>query len=378
MFEFRILSDDDLYQQQELMQYAFNPGENNYKDLSVEEYNKYFKPVTFFGLFDEQLLVSTLIIISFQQRVRGVALPMAGIAGVATKPEYRRMGLVKKLFDETYIYCKNNNIPISLLFPFKVSYYEQFGYAWVENLTRITGWINDERAIERMKPLYKKFYLTTNGLINREVTTNAFQKRLDKGFFFFSVDEQDNDTGYLAIWYIEDDTLGIRELIAPDIKTRKNLWNFIRLHEGHKRYFKISDYVPHEVQTYPYIKEPRVKKIEILPSAMLRIIDVQETLSKIKYNDNTESLVMAVKDPLCEWNNKTWRLSIEHGKGTVTESENLSPEVEIDIKGLAQLLSGFRNTIELEEQEWIKGTKESFKKIDRIFSKDHFIVRDFF
>ena len=229
-----------------------------------------------------------------------------------------------------------------------------------------------------MKPIYKKFYLTTNGLIDRDVITNAFQKRLDKGFFFFSVDEQGKDTGYLAIWFVEDDTLGIREFIAPDIKTRKTLWNFIRLHEGNKRYFKISDYIPHEVQTYPYIKEPRVKKIEILPSAMLRIIDVQETLSKINYSDITESVVMAVKDPLCEWNNKIWSLSLDHGKGTVIENENLDAEVEIEIKGLAQLIAGFRNSSELEEQEWIKGSKESYKKVDKIFPKEYFIVRDFF
>ena len=395
MFEFRILTKEDMYQQQELMQYAFNPRENNYNNISIEEYDKYFKPVTFFGLFDGEVLASTLIIISFQQMIRGVSLPMAGIAGVATKPEYRRKGLVRKLFEETYIYCKENNYPISTLYPFKVSYYEQFGYAWVENLTMITSWIdaikkqnitgyrveeekNYEKALERMRPIYKKYLLTTNGLIDRDTTTNSFNKRLDKGFFFFSVDKQGNDTGYLVTWFVEDETIGIREIIALDIQTRKNLWNFISLHEGHRNLFKIPDYLPHSIQTYPYLKEPRVKKVEIIPNAMLRIVDIQKTLSNLQYANISESITFTLIDPDCEWNNKTWYLSVDNGKGAISENSKENVELKLDIKGLAQLIAGFRNTTELAEQQWIKGNLNAYMKLDRIFPKDFFIVRDFF
>lgn len=395
MFSFKILDNEDLYQQQELMQYAFNSESNNYENISIEEYEKYYKPVTFLGIYDNQILASTLIIISFHQRIRGTSLPMAGIAGVATKPEYRRKGLVTKLFKELFLFCNENNIPISTLFPFKISYYEQFGYVWVENLIMLTGWTveikkqdiggyrieeekNFERAIDRMRPLYKKSFLSTNGLLDRDVTTNAFQKRLNKGFYFFSIDEHGNDTGYIVVWFVEKDTLGIREFIAPDIQTRKNLWNFIKLHEGHKKYFTILDYLSHTIQTYPYIKEPRVKKVEITPNAMLRIINVEETLLKVQYPSITESITIRVHDELCDWNTRTWDMSITQGKVTITETEKIEAEVNIDIMGLAQLIAGFRNTTELEEQELISGNKDSYDKLDKIFPKDWFIVRDFF
>lgn len=395
MYEFRELTKDDMRQQQELMRYAFEPTKNNYEDIKLEEYEKYYRPVTFFGIFDGAILASTLLIIDFRQRVRGVSFPMAGIAGVATKPEYRRKGLVRKLFTETFTYCKEKNFPISSLYPFKFSYYEQFGYAWVDTLTMITGWtdaikkqnengyrVEEEKdmkkAIDRMRPLYHQFFSRTNGLIDRDHTFYAFTKRLEKGYYFFSVDEKGNDTGYLVTWFVEKDTIGIREFIAPDVLTRQNLWNFIQLHAGHREKFKIPTYLPASLQIYPYVKEPRLDKVEILANSMLRIINVEDTLSKITYPTIVESVVFKIQDESFDWNNNSYQLSINNGEGAVKKVDNYSAKFNLDIKGLAQLLAGFRNTSELVEQQWLEGDKEEYSKLDNIFPKDYFIVRDFF
>ena len=391
--DFRVLDEKDMNQQKELMRYAFEPKGGNYNDL--DNYDSYYKPVTFFGMFDGDVLASTLIIIYFYQRVRGATFLMAGIAGVATKPEYRRKGLVRTLFEKTFEFCQEKEMYISTLYPFKYSYYEQFGYVWVDSFTFITGWLHDlkkyeienysveeeksrDKALKRIQPLYEKYYNMTNGLINRNKTTNCLSKRLDKGFFFFSKDESGTDTGYLVTWFIEENILGIREMFAPDVKTRKVFWNFIQLHEGHRKYFKILDFQPHEIQTYPYLNEPRVKKAEYNSNSMLRIINIEQTLNKLHYPNITTDIFLDIRDDFCTWNSGIWHLTIKDSKGIVEKSNKTNVDLSIEIKGLAQLIAGFRNSKELTEQELIDGKKEDLDKIDLIFPKDWFIVRDWF
>ena len=393
--EFRILTEEDLLQQQELMRYSFNPTEGNYEGINLEELKKYVNPLTYFGLFDGDILASSLIIINYFQKIRGYTFKMGGIAGVATKPEYRRKGLVRKLFNEAFSFCLKEQMPISTLYPFKYSYYEKFDYVWVDNLIFVTGLISDIKkrsikgytieeeknyleAITRIKPLYKLFYENIDGLIDRSRSNNVFERRLDNGFFFFSKDEYDNDTGYIVLRFNDKETIEIREFIAPDIETRQNLWNFLFLHKEHRRFFKMPDYFPHEIQTYPYINEPKVEARQLIPNSMLRILNVQDVLTKIKYPYINESIEFSLVDNLCNWNQGFWSLTIFKGLSTLKKIDKKELMMEITIAGLALLLSGFRNTTEIKESGFITGTQEDLKKVDSIFPKGWYIVRDWF
>ncbi|MHA1990368.1 MAG: GNAT family N-acetyltransferase [Candidatus Hodarchaeales archaeon] len=393
--ELRILNEHDMIQQQELMRYSFEPTKGNYEGIDLEILKKYVNPLTYFGLFDGDVLASSLIVIHFFQKVRGCTFKMAGIAGVATKPEYRRKGLVRKLFDEAFLFCMKENMPISTLYPFKYSYYEQFDYVWVDNLIILTGNISDikkrivkgykveeekdyQKAITRVKPLYKQFYDKVEGLIERNKSNNVFERRLDKGYFFFSKNDQGNDTGYIVLRFNDDETIAIREMIAPDIQTRQNLWNFLSLHKDHRKYFKITDYFPHSIQSYPYINEPREITHKFIANSMLRIINLQDVLKNIVYPKTTESIDFELVDNPCKWNNGCWNLTIENGKGKISAIDEKDPIAKIEIKGLTLLLAGFRNTSELLENNFISGSSDDLKKLDRIFPKDWFVVRDWY
>ncbi|MHA1983465.1 MAG: GNAT family N-acetyltransferase [Candidatus Hodarchaeales archaeon] len=393
--EFRILNEDDMIQQQELMRYSFEPKKGNYEEIDLEILKKYVSPLTYFGMFDGDVLASSLIIIHFFQKIRGYTFSMAGVAGVATKPEYRRKGLVRKLFDEAFSFCLKEKMPISTLYPFKYSYYEQFDYVWVDDLIILTGNVSDikkietkdytveeeksyEKAIARVKPLYKQFYDNVNGLIERSKSNNVFERRLDKGYFFFSKNNTGKDTGYIVLRFNDEETISVREVIALDKQTRQNLWNFISLHKDQRKYYKISDYYPHSIQSYPYIKEPREISHKVIANSMLRIVNVQDVLENIAYPNNTESIDFELNDEICKWNNGCWNLTVEKGIGKIKKIDKTGLNTKIDNKGLALLLAGFRNTTELLEQNYISGYIEDLKKIDRIFPKEWFIVRDWF
>ena len=53
---------------------------------------------------------------------------MGGIAGVATYPEYRRNGYVKKLLIQALEKMRNDQQIVSLLHPFDIGFYRKFGW----------------------------------------------------------------------------------------------------------------------------------------------------------------------------------------------------------------------------------------------------------
>ncbi|GAA1839661.1 GNAT family N-acetyltransferase [Asanoa iriomotensis] len=66
--------------------------------------------------------------IPMQQNVRGSVLPMVGVAGVATHPLARRRGLVRTLLNQLLEELRDDGNPVSVLYPFRSSFYARFGY----------------------------------------------------------------------------------------------------------------------------------------------------------------------------------------------------------------------------------------------------------
>jgi predicted N-acetyltransferase YhbS len=66
--------------------------------------------------------------VPMSQNVRGVVRPMAGIAGVATHPLARRSGHVRTLLHRLLGDMRDAGHPVSVLYPFRPSFYARFGY----------------------------------------------------------------------------------------------------------------------------------------------------------------------------------------------------------------------------------------------------------
>ncbi|MEV4617991.1 GNAT family N-acetyltransferase [Asanoa sp. NPDC049573] len=66
--------------------------------------------------------------IPMRQNVRGTILPMVGVAGVATHPLARRRGYVRALLNRLLESMRDDGHPVSVLYPFRTSFYARFGY----------------------------------------------------------------------------------------------------------------------------------------------------------------------------------------------------------------------------------------------------------
>ncbi|GAA2218553.1 hypothetical protein GCM10010429_50920 [Micromonospora olivasterospora] len=72
--------------------------------------------------------LATASAIPMRQNLRGSVLPMAGIAGVASHPLARRRGHVRALLHRLLDDMRDEGHLLSALYPFRASFYEQFGY----------------------------------------------------------------------------------------------------------------------------------------------------------------------------------------------------------------------------------------------------------
>jgi hypothetical protein len=78
---------------------------------------------------DGDTVLAAATAIPMRQNVRGQLLPMAGIAGVATHPLARRQGHVRTLLTGLLGEMRDEGHPVSVLYPFRPSFYARFGYA---------------------------------------------------------------------------------------------------------------------------------------------------------------------------------------------------------------------------------------------------------
>ena len=129
-FKIHKLTELDREAYRKLMRYAFETVKNNYEELKWP--SEKIPMDWHYGAFDEGQLVAGAGIIPFEIRMRSQDFKMFGVGGVASKPEFRNRGIIRELMIKMFKDMRENNIPLSVLYPFKLSFYEMLGYKLVD------------------------------------------------------------------------------------------------------------------------------------------------------------------------------------------------------------------------------------------------------
>ena len=77
---------------------------------------------------DDSTMMATMGVIPWTANFDGHAVPMGGVAGVATLPQYRRRGAVCAMFAAALREMYEGGACLSYLHPFSTAFYRQFGY----------------------------------------------------------------------------------------------------------------------------------------------------------------------------------------------------------------------------------------------------------
>lgn len=239
--------------------------------------------------------------------LRGKEYYINYVSGVATLPEFRKMGLVRDMFEFSFGEMRKRNQHISLLIPFNYEFYEQFGYKQCYNKTHRymkelpkEGVIGEEGNILTLIPildgLYKKEMKNKNGYALRK--HQDWQKILEdtlmisKGKVILNKDK----SGYAILSLRDGGDWEIEEIcgdLSMDFET------------------------------------------ETKPQAMARIIKPLPVLKNMAENFKGE-FTIKIHDENIKENN----ISLLIKEKTVAEIQGTCDK-EVDIKELAQLIFGF-------------------------------------
>ncbi len=325
--------------------------------------------------------VATASFSHFDNSIRGVELPIAGVWGVATAPKYRYQGLVRKLMKAAFQRMREEKLVFSILDPFYIPFYEKFGYAKAERFER---------------------HLMTRGLL-RFVHEN-------KGVTFHQMEEDDDCSELMQVqqsmgrygarvfhserWlqtYIKKNHLyAIRD---GDVTVAMVRFSFSEMKNGKRKLHADTIAYVHEryilsLMNLIYKYATNVSQIEMItdPSfpirnfiidsddltttvegrMMIRLVDFQGYCAQVKVpKDATESVVIELEDENCPWNSGIYKITPSQGK-LEAERVDENPDIVLSDFQLSKVVSGFNSVNQLYSLQEISSSEEVAQKLESI------------
>ena len=325
------------------------------------------------GVYEAGTLCSAMMSHEFAMMHDGAYLPMAGIGGVGTLPEYRRLGHVRRLFKAVFADMRDKRQVFSSLYPFSFPYYRMFGYELVYSQNEFTlpldsiaprgraGSIElvlppadgddattDEREAgsDAVKRIYDSFASLRNLSLRR--TDEMWRRRLrpdpyKEQVYTYLVRGEDRRASAYFTFHARPDgphscDLDVRDIAFVDIGALREL--LPHLAGFHPRAKNAIVRLPSDVPLDLLIGEPYDLSHRRSAAYMARIVDAESALRATRWPDREGSISVRVRDDHLDWNDTTFRVEYGGGDSRVSHAAG-EPDVSIDVRALVQLLCGY-------------------------------------
>ncbi|MFX1509970.1 MAG: enhanced intracellular survival protein Eis [Promethearchaeota archaeon] len=338
------------------------------------------------GIFDNGQLVSSLRIHDFQQSIRGILKNCGGVAGVATYPEARTKGYVRQLMRAGFKQMHEDGQSVSMLDPFKPSFYEKFGYVTANapyiveapinhlqasNLESSSSeWTYERlRAVEVQEPFLK--FIREVGpkqyhgfIIFRTITPAMWKQRVKDSLVVFI--RHKGKIQAVCRYRIKGErssgrwqaNLTVIDSLWRTREARNHLFYFLSRHQD--QIDNIIIHAPFETKVEHWFKDIRLKVDRKTPW-MVRIVDVIKAFEKLP-GVGEDIITIEVSDADCPWNHGIFSLTSEKGSLHLAKSSG-HPVVNASIEALSSLVYGTQPLEELEfegkltiTEEWARHT----------------------
>ncbi len=388
--EIRTLRPDDFDAMIRLGEYAF---QYRMSDESKANARQRFNPETVWGAFDEEgKLCAKLGLLSADIFVNGERMPMSGIGGVATWPEYRRQGLVKQLLTHSLQVMNESGKLLSLLHPFSFPFYRKFGFVMFGD--------------------YKKYVIPTDKLpakesydgdVRRDITDIAVLNRIYEayaqgynGMMFRNEDRWKHsildDEGHTAVYYsasgepggyvlykAEKKELLVEEFVWLNEDARKGLWAFLCNHDSMVTQTILAQMPADDGLTYTLL-DPRITQ-EIVPYGMARIINAAGFVENFAFGKSTQeqSWTIQISDPYAPWNEGCWQWTVtDDGRAAVEAISEAKTQLQCDIQTLTVMMMGYKRPQELHKLGRLTGDEEAVHRLELATPRNQTFLLDYF
>lgn len=377
--EVRQLTREDMLESVQMGEYCFH-----YKlsDEQRKERAEQIDPPSMLGLFIEGKLASRLMVHPMRVYMQGRLMAMGGVAGVATWPEYRGRGAADKLMRAALSSMKSAGQTISLLHPFRFSYYRKLGWellseyrmyvcspamlqglAGVKFTTRRTE--EDWRILDE---IYTQYAMRYNGMLHRDETWWGKLLVGKSAHQAVCYDGDGNPQGYVR-YEASERTMVIEEFVALSAEARMSLLGYIGGHCSLIDCIKLRSPIVDPLLFL--LAEPGVKH-EIKPDFMARIVDIEPFLKQYRFRSGaaSEPLLLQVTDNAAAWNNGIFSLEVNPaGEGRCSrcnDSAMRQPVIEADIGAWTAMLLGVMRPSMLRECGRLAASDHQVSVLERL------------
>lgn len=358
------------------------------------------------GLFDGDELLTVCRHYFWGSSVRGRDLTLAGLSAVATPPENRRRGLVRRLCRESLAEYHDRDVPLAALWPFAHGFYARLGwatcnrYATIEcpptSLSFARDAVGGEGRFRQLDPDEGAAMADVLGACDAghdlaiERPEGWWGTRV---FHSWGTDpyvygwERDGELRGYVVYTVEsgegggvgmDDSrlLDVTELAATDHEAYLACLGFLADHDS--QVGRVRLYGPPDAPLLDLVDDPGDSDVRLHAGPMVRAVSVPAALESVGYPADVEAeFVLGVEDSLSAWNDGAFRVRASGGEATVEPTE-ADPDAEVGVGPLSQLLVGYRTAASLSETGELSGEPDAIDAVDRLFPpRDPFLRERF-
>lgn len=392
----RRLTAEDLEQYNDLLRYAFQVTEKELLESGWEDddirQSKFpvLKRANVLGCFDGDILVSQFAVYPLEMNIHSEVYKIGFVTSVATYPEYTGLGIMSRMMKQSLTEMKENGQYLALLYPYSIPLYRHRGWEIISD--KMSYMIPDVQIPKKMEVpgyvrrvseespdlmmLHTQFAKQTHGCLFRNTLAWEEYWRWDVEDINVAIyySTEDKPLGYM-VYLLKDDIMYVKEMIYLNMEARKGLWNYISAHDS----------MIDEVRGDNYYSEPVAFGLEdsdiketIRPYIMGRIIDLTMFLENYRFNKeiHAKRLTLHISDPFLEWNNKSFTLQIDGGKGSVIQEESQFAAT-MSIGTLTTLLLGYKRASQLQRLERIEADEDTLRLLDRAVMHEKPYISDY-
>jgi predicted acetyltransferase len=171
-------------------------------------------------------------------------------------------------------------------------------------------------------------------------------------------------------------TLRVVEAAWTDPEAYRQLLRFVGDHDSQAEMIECS--LPHDpaAQILDLVDDPSGLTVETRPGPMVRVVDVVDALSTVRYPGD-DSVILSVSDPLRSENDGTFWLDVTGGVGQC-ESTDGPPDASLPITALSQLVVGFRGAAMLSAQGVLNADSATIASLEELFPAEQTLLREGF
>ncbi|MHA2025111.1 MAG: GNAT family N-acetyltransferase [Candidatus Thorarchaeota archaeon] len=322
--------------------------------------------------------------------IRGKSVPFSAVWGVATLPQHRRRGLIRKLMIESFKSMREKDISLSILAPFYKTYYENFGYSLAENRVKHEFPRNLLRLVKGNPEITNRELFDEN---EAKVTQDmqAHMARFgSRNFHTISSHERMIKGGHFHLFERNSEPVGIVKFHFEKVKDEvQDLSIYATAYTSDEVFPSIMELAGHyatNTRTVKWYCDPQVPVRYYMDDLqnwntidwsgmMMRIVDFEMYCATISVPSSAmESITVQLEDELCPWNEGIYKLTPNAGMLEVEQlDDSLEPDVYLNPHSLSEVIGGLTPAITLHGLGKLDCSQDIARKLEAIFPADSFV-----